>query len=93
MWCARALTPSAPLESLADVCPSARWYERELAEMFGVTVVGAIRAACFCIGYPTMWQPPCDARSRSGSARRAPGPAQRARRSKVPGVHPEWQEQ
>ena len=32
--------PGEPLETLTGVFPAAAWHERELAEMFGVTIVG-----------------------------------------------------
>ena len=87
------VTPSAPLESLADVCPSARWYERELAEMFGVTVVGGDPRRLLLHWLPDDVAAPLRRTFPLGKRQTSTWPgAAGARRSKVPGVHPDWQE-
>ena len=88
------VTPSVPLPSVADLCPSASGYERELAEMFGVTVAGGDdrRLLLQWLGDDVHAPLRRTFPLRTRLVTDWPG-AQEGRRVKVPGVHPEWREE
>jgi len=78
------------LPTLSDVCPSAPWHERETAEMLGVSFDGGdprrLLLPSDVSGFPLRRSYPLQPRLDT------PWPGDSGgRRSRVPGVNPQWQ--
>ena len=85
------VTPAEPLPSVADMCRAASWYERELAEMFGVTVTDGDPRRLLLHWQGDHVQAPLRRTFALDARVTTPWPGAKAsRRSKVPGVNPQW---
>jgi NADH:ubiquinone oxidoreductase subunit C len=99
-WCTTSIPHDGSLDSIADVHPAAAWPERETSEMFGVRIGEGARLLRHdddirpplrkATPLPARVQTPWPGAAEPGDdGRQGANPSRR--RTRPPGVHPEWE--